>query len=335
MKRVGVVAIGRNENDRLVRCLASIVAPDRSVVYVDSGSTDGSVEHAQAAGANVVRLDMSLPFSAARARNAGFAELLRLEPAIEYVQFVDGDCVVDAAWLEQAVALLETRPGTAVVAGRRRELYPNRSIYNRLCDVEWDTPIGETKACGGDALMRVAAFRQVGGYRAGIIAGEEPELCVRLRAAGWTIYRMDAEMTLHDADMTRFGQWWKRNVRAGHAFAEGAALHGRTADRHWVHESRSNWVWGALLPLAALLAAWPTRGWSLVLLGAYFLLAYRVYKYYRGRAVPAPDARLVACFTVLGKLPQVWGQMQYYKSRLLRRESRIIEYKGGGQSQSA
>ncbi|BBH45959.1 hypothetical protein KU43P_24360 [Pseudomonas sp. KU43P] len=223
---IGVVVIGRNEGMRLERCLASLAKGADQVVYVDSGSTDGSVQRARSHGVEVLALDMSIPFTAARARNEGFACLLQLCPNLRHVQFVDGDCEVVAGWLASAQAFLDGHPEVAVVCGRRRERFPERSIYNHLCDLEWDTPVGEAKACGGDALMRVEAFRDVSGYRPGLIAGEEPELCVRLRARGWKIWRLDAEMTLHDAAMTRFSQWWRRCIRGGYAFAEGAYLHG-------------------------------------------------------------------------------------------------------------
>src|SRR5207248_7579001 len=134
-------------------------------------------------------------------------------------------------WLERAEQELKVRPEVAVVCGRRRERFPEGSVYNRLCDMEWDTPVGEAESCGGDAMMRVKAVRATGGYRAALIAGEEPELCLRLREAGWKVLRLDAEMTLHDAAMTRFGQWWKRAVRAGHAFAEVSWLHRTSPQR--------------------------------------------------------------------------------------------------------
>ena len=131
--------------------------------------------------------------------------------------------------------------------------YPEASIYNRLIDAEWDTPVGRARACGGDALMRVAALQEVGGFDPDLIAGEEPELCVRLRAKGWEIWRLDAEMTLHDAAMTRFGQWWQRTRRGGYAFAEGAALHGAAPERHCVPNLRRLILWGMVLPLATIL----------------------------------------------------------------------------------
>ena len=183
--KIGIVAIGRNEGERLKSCLRSVVGTAGRVVYVDSGSTDRSVDAARAIGADVVALDMQVPFTAARARNEGLRRLRRGSPNLAYVQFIDGDCEIIAGWLERAAAFLDTHPDVALVCGRRHERYPKGSIYNMLCDIEWDTAVGEAKACGGDVLMRIDALEAVNGYRADLIAGEEPELCVRLRIAGW------------------------------------------------------------------------------------------------------------------------------------------------------
>ena len=321
---VGVVVIGRNEGERLRRCLQSVLADAVATVYVDSGSSDTSVALANSLGAAVVELVMRLPITAARARNAGFARLIELAPAVEQVHFVDGDCEVVAGWMARAAAFLNAWREVAVVCGRRRERFPDRSVFNRLCDMEWDTPCGETKACGGDALMRRDAFAAAGGYRDDLIAGEEPELCVRLRAAGWRIWRLDAEMTLHDAAMTRFSQWWKRTLRGGYAFAEGSLLHGAPPERHWVAESRRAWIWGLGIPLLALLAL-PVLGlFSLALLLAYPLQWLRLAT---AQDAPADKRGLRALFLILSKFPEALGQLVYFHRRLIGKQGRLIEYK--------
>ncbi|MGQ9872779.1 glycosyltransferase [Leptodesmis sp.] len=326
MSKLGIVAIGRNEGDRLQQCLQSVVGRAAQVIYVDSGSTDASVELARSLGVNVVELDLSIPFTAARARNAGLARLLEIAPDLNYVQFVDGDCEVVEGWLEQAQKVLNTQPDVVVVCGRRRERYPEASIYNHLCDLEWDTPIGEAKACGGDAMMRISALQAVGGYNPYLIAGEEPELCVRLRQKGGKILRINAEMTLHDAQMTRFGQWWKRSVRAGYAYAEGSWLHGAPPECHWVKESRSIRLWGLIIPALLLTTAIPTHGFSLLLLAGYPLMAYRAYRFAHRSGRTRIEAWLFGLACALAKFPQAQGQVRFYWGKLFRRPSRLIEY---------
>ena len=321
----GVVVIGRNEGERLKRCLQSISGFIERVVYVDSGSTDDSVAFVRSLGADVVELDMATPFTAARARNEGSRKLLKRLPALDYIFFVDGDCEVVKDWPEKATRFLDEHPDVAVVWGRRRERFPERSVYNMLCDIEWsDFPIGEIKACGGDIVMRANAFRQVAGYRADLICGEEPEMCVRLRQAGWLIWRLGEEMTLHDAAMYHFGQWWKRMVRGGYGFAQGADLHGAPPERHWVSESRRIWIWGLVVPLAALALALVVKWWAVLLLMVYPLQVIRLCL--RGKRTPRENWwRAVAL--VLGKFPEMLGQCKFMLDRYRRAKSGLIEYK--------
>jgi len=330
MSSIGFVTIGRNEGERLLRCLKSLLSQleDSSrVVYVDSGSTDGSVAAARALGVSVVELDMAVPFTMARGRNAGFQYLIEHAPDLAFVQFLDGDCELLPGWIAQALPLLQADPQRAIVCGRRRERFPQASVYNQLADMEWNTPVGEAKACGGDSLARVAAIREVGGFNPTLICGEEPEMCIRLRARGWTIYRADADMTLHDAAMTRFGQWWKRAVRAGWAVAEGNVMHGQPPESYMEREVKSGWLWGAIIPAVVLGLAVPTGGLSLLLLGGYGVLGWRIYQ---GRMAGGDDpdqARVYSLFCTLSKFPQVIGQGRYWLNRWRGKPAQIIEYK--------
>ena len=323
MTSIAAVLIGRNEGARLIRCLASVTPWAGRVVYVDSGSTDGSVAAARAAGAMVVELDRSQPFTAARARNAGLEALRSAGPLPDLVQFVDGDCEVQPAWIDTARQFLETHPQAAVACGRRRERFPQASVYNRLCDAEWNTPVGEAFACGGDALMRWQALEQVGGYDPTLIAGEEPEMCVRLRAKGWQIWRLDAEMTLHDVNMTRFSQWWKRTRRGGHAAAEGMAMHGTGPERLGVAMTRRALLWGLALPLLTLLLTLLISPWALLLLLAYPAQILRLAKRYGGTRAAWEQA----IFLTLGKFAESAGVVGYWGGRLRGRRAGIIEYK--------
>jgi cellulose synthase/poly-beta-1,6-N-acetylglucosamine synthase-like glycosyltransferase len=307
--------------------LTSVGHQGHVVVYVDSGSTDDSPALARRLGAVALELDTSRPFTAARARNVGFEYLTRHCPEVEFVQFVDADCEVADDWLQRAERELKLNPRLAAVCGRRRERHPHSSLYNRLCDLEWDGPPGEATSFGGDVMIRASALREAGGYNPSIIAAEDTELAVRLRLAGWHISRLDADMTRHDAAMTRLDQWWRRSIRAGHGFAENCALHGHGPLRHYLHESRRIWFWGFLLPIVALAFAWVTHGLTLLLLTAYVFAYRRALQAARSRSWSENDARLYARYCTWGKFPEALGQLVYWRNRLLGQSSRIIEYK--------
>lgn len=323
---VGVVVIGRNEGQRLRRCLESLGEWRARAVYVDSGSSDGSIDLATSHGVEIVELDCQTPFTAARARNQGFERLHSAWPDCEFVQFIDGDCELQPGWVEAASKYLHSETGVAVACGRRRERFPQASVYNRLCDLEWETPIGDADSCGGDTLVRVEAFRAVGGFREDLIAGEEPELCARLRGGGWRIHRLDAEMSLHDASMTRFGQWWRRAVRAGHACAQVSRLCASDPTRLWRREVRSAWLWAVGLPAGTLLAVG-----CFGVLGLWLLLLYPI----QIARVAARcrlswgwrTATIYSFYCLLAKWAYVQGTLVYWRNRWRGTPPRLIEYK--------
>ncbi len=321
--RLGAVLIGRNEGARLIRCLASVQGAAALVVYVDSGSTDGSVAAAQAAGALVVELDLSRPFTAARARNAGFRALAGMQPAPDFVQFIDGDCAVADGWLEAAVAALHAYSTLAVVTGWRSEIYPERSIYNAICDTEWHRPAGPITSCGGDMMVRRSAFEQVMGFNDQVIAAEDDEFCIRIRKANWKLVRLPVAMTRHDAAMTTFGQWWRRAVRAGHGFAQVGSLHAG----YFRNSRRRVIFWGGVLPLLALIALFLAPGALWAIATAYAVSWLRSAWGLRREGRPPGPALHQALFLVLSKFPNLQGMIIYYARQLQGQEMRIIEYK--------
>jgi acetyltransferase-like isoleucine patch superfamily enzyme/GT2 family glycosyltransferase len=341
LNKLGIVAIGRNEGERLRRCIDSAVGRDAIVVYVDSGSDDGSVETARSKGAVVHELDMSTPFCAARARREGFAKMIEAQPDLRHVMFVDGDCELVDGWLERAVEELDHRSDAAVVCGRLRERHPERSVYNRICDLEWDTPIGEMNSCGGIAAMRIEAYQQVGGFNPTVPAGEEPELCHRLRAAGWKIYRIDAEMALHDAAMTQLSQWWRRAIRMGYSGLDVQVRFGLHEFRR-MNRSARMWTTVWLIPtlimtLPAGLLGWvvagATTGWiyAVVVLalgiGIYLLQTFRIARAGLKRGLVMRHAVAYGVLTMISKWAQIVGQRRYMRDCRNQRGPQLMEHK--------
>jgi GT2 family glycosyltransferase len=325
--RVGIVVIGRNEGARLERSLTSVLSSSHTAIYVDSGSIDDSVAVAGSMGVPVWRLDPAQPFSAARARNEGFRQLLAARPDLYAVQFLDGDCELCPDWLRTGLAELERDPDLAMVCGQIRERDPGASPYNRMCALEWRQAPGDVEACGGNFMVRAPLFDRLGGFRCEVTAGEEDELCRRVRALGHRIRLVDHPMVVHDAALLRFSQWWRRARRCGHAYAQGRFLHRRHPGSRFRREVRSLVVWGAALPALAVVPAAATGGASLLLLGGYGILAWRIHRGCRRRGWSRGEAILYAAFTVLSKLPGAIGLFQFTFNRWRGRPPLLIEHK--------
>ena len=321
MAGVGFVIIGRNEGPRLERCLRSVLAVSDRVVYADSASTDESVNTAKRLGAIVVELPNDGRLNAARGRNAGYDELRTRYSECDAVQFLDGDCILQPEWPSRAVDFLDAHSDVAVVCGRRFEAEPEASIYNALCDQEWNTPVGETAECGGDALIRCAALDQAGGYNSDLLAGEEPEMCARLRAAGWRIWRIDARMTEHDARILSLKQWWRRTQRGGFGYAQVWMATNSLPRRLYGRELRSALAWAVALPLLVVIAAILAKQTLLLLILplGYGVQMLRIMRSYRGEHRLAKSALIL-----LAKLPEAIGAARFL---LTRGGGRVAEYK--------
>jgi glycosyltransferase involved in cell wall biosynthesis len=327
---LSVVAIGRNEGERLGRCFESIgqmrpLQGSIEVIYVDSGSTDGSLERAAQFKVKVKRLESANPCAAA-ARNAGW----RVAQA-PIIFFLDGDTVLERNFIADSIAELKD-PSVAVVFGNRRETNPRASIYNRVLDLDWNAPAGTVEFCGGDALMRREVLESVGGFDERLIAGEEPEMCRRIRALGFTVLHVDRPMTGHDLAMTRFSQYWRRAVRTGYAYAEVSARFRNTDLPLWDRKARGNIVHGAgLLGIIVGAPLGSTTLRSFVPIAAAVaiiaVLAIRTSIRFRWKAADLATLLLFGLHSHLVQIPLMFGQLKYQCDRFSGRTAELIEYK--------
>lgn len=325
---ISVVVIGRNEGERLLACLRSVFAVpwDRlrfEVIYVDSASADASPQRARELGARVIELQPEHP-CAAVGRNAGWRASRG-----DYVLFLDGDTVLHPDFPRRALAAMAD-PQVAVVWGHRRELAPQQSLYVRVLDLDWVYPPGESEFCGGDALMRRAALEQVDGFDDTLIAGEEPELCRRLRARDHRILHIDAPMTTHDLAMTSFAAYWRRAFRAGHAYAEVANRFRHSPDPLWLAETRRNLIRGC-----TVLAALPVTLWAaaispwmaLPITAGGIALLSRSAQRCKWKTSESPTRWLYAMHSLVQHVPILFGQLAWHINNRYGRQTTLIEYK--------
>jgi len=327
---LSIVIIGRNEGARLERCLESVALASgfserAEIIYVDSASSDGSPDAARAFHAQVIVLDRQ-KLTAARGRNEGWRRA-----RAPYILFLDGDTILNAEFPRVALRALALDERIAAVWGHRREIHPGRSVYNRVLDLDWIYAPGDTEFCGGDVMMRRSALEKVDGFDSTLIAGEEPELCRRLRHRGYRILHIDAPMTLHDLDMTRFGQYWKRALRAGHAYAEMTSRFRDTPDPMWLQESRNNivrgvfWIASLLIGVLSLgLSRVPLALWLVLLAGLSCRSAWKA----QWKAPRQPTLLLLyGVHSHLQQIPIFLGQLLFHSRRKAGGHSALIEYK--------
>ncbi len=333
-RRIGVIVIGRNEGERLRRCLSELPG-GVTTVYVDSGSTDGSCAVATALGIPAISLAADKKFTAARGRNAGLAWFAQLQDRPDYVQMLDGDCEMGFDWLRAGIAALEAESSLAAVFGRLRERHPEHSIYNQMCDDEWNVPVGLCRSVYGNALFRFAPLLASGGYDESLIAGEETDLCQRIARDGWIFRRIDAEMALHDAAITRFSQFWVRARRAGYAFAEHVGRNGGDSDPDWRKAMYRLLVWGGALPfvIGLLVVIGTVTGAVGAIAIAAFLMVLYPLQWLRMALRLAKSgknltfASLGSALNIVCKFAQFSGAMQYFMDKATARASGIIEYR--------
>jgi glycosyltransferase involved in cell wall biosynthesis len=330
LRLISVVVIGRNEGARLEQCLRSVAAMEQvgfttETIYVDSGSSDGSVELASRLEAATIGLKLARP-TAAAGRNAGWRAARG-----ELVLFLDGDTILHPGFVAASLGKFED-PAVAVVWGHRRETLATDSLYDRVLDLDWIYAPGDTAFCGGDALFRRATLEAMGGYDEGLIAGEEPELCRRITGAGQRIVHVDRPMTGHDLGITKFEQYWRRARRAGHAYAEVSARFAGTAHPFWLAESRDNRVRAMVLlglPVAGLVMSVGLRSiWPIgMVAGALAALALRTAWKAQWKTKDWVALLLYGVHSHLQQVPIFAGQVGFWRDERRGRRAMLVEYK--------
>jgi glycosyltransferase involved in cell wall biosynthesis len=326
---VSVVVIGRNEGQRLGRCLESIARVEtvavREVIYVDSASTDGSAELASRYGAHSITVHSERP-TAALGRNSGWRHA-----ASDLILFLDGDTVLRPGFPRVAFDALSADESIAAVWGHRREIHPEQSFFNRILDLDWVYRPGLTEFCGGDVLVRRAALVETGGFDEALIAGEEPELCRRIRAHGFKILHIDEPMTGHDLAITHWSQYWKRALRAGHAYAEVSERFRNSNDSFWSSERNANIVRGSFWAISFAAAVIASVRLGLIPIGCWLALLLLLSFRSAWRARWKSESWLTLfCYGIHSHVQQVpifIGQLTYAFEKSRNSRSRLIEYK--------
>lgn len=134
----------------------------------------------------------------------GYARNIAVQRARgEWVVFIDADTVPDPGLLD-AYFHPPPQPGTGILAGAIRDVpggtglaarhsVARGQMSQRVTLDRAGTPFAQT----ANVAVRREAFAGVGGFRETVRAGEDADLCFRLRRAGWQLEERPAALVEH------------------------------------------------------------------------------------------------------------------------------------------
>jgi len=325
---IDCVVIGVNCEKTIERCIRSILSgsyPEQQlhIIYSDGGSTDQSITLArQFSQVSVIELNLEYP-TPGLGRNAGWKT-----GSSPFVQFLDSDTMLDNEWLNRAISAMKNS-AVGAVRGYRKELHPERSFFNWIGNMEWNTKPGECDSFGGDVLIRRSALDATGGYDEELVGGEDPELSLRMSRNGWKILMVDALMTSHDLAMLKSSQYLKRSFRSGYAFAAVQSRVSKSGSNFWQADQRRIFLKGGgffIFSATGLLLLTLQMNYLTVAFSALSFMAgfsmllsprlFRIEKFMLENNLNKAEAKKYAWHCSIVVIPQLFGIIRFYIGRL-------------------
>ncbi len=327
---IDCVIIGINTEKTIEVCIRHLLDSRYTrgairLYYVDGGSTDHSIDKARAfTGVNVIALHPKHP-TPGLGRNAGWRA-----GTSPLVQFLDSDAMVDPCWLDRAADALMENKKIGAVRGNRYERHPRASVFNWIGDLEWNGAPGICDAFGGDVMIRRPILEETHGYDEELVAGEDPELSLRIRKKGWQILQLDLPMCGHDLAMMHLSQYWKRGHRTGYGYAAVTTRWGVSTGGFWLRELFRICVRGggfAGFTLAGILLGGVVHPLFLTLLFPglvllFYPFLFRVPWFMAHKQLKREPAMVYALHCSLVVIPQFFGVKRFFWGKLFNRPLR-------------
>lgn len=221
---VSVIIPVRNDAKRLGRLLQSVrqqsYPPDRrEVIVVDNGSQDDSRSVGERQGATV----LSFPqLYVGALRNRGVAVSNG-----SILAFVDSDHEVPPDWIETAVAQFAADPGLTLL-GFPYLAPPDGTWVQRTWELHRLHHRGRREAnwlASGNMFARREAFLAVNGFREDLVATEDVDLCIRLRAQKAKIIEDVAVANVHHGEPVSLAHFFRKEFWRGTNNLRGFIAH--------------------------------------------------------------------------------------------------------------
>jgi general secretion pathway protein A len=250
----GVVVVA-SDNKTSPEAAIRSAGDGRAIVFVAVGGAPDATAIAKGAGAVIAEGPERSFTPAGRARNAGYRQLKKIAPHLQYVQFVDAQTALDPDWITTAEKFMARRPEVSIVTGTIRPPPGLKISAAPMGARDHGDDEGEIQCVfGGSALMRVESFEAAGGFRGDLLTAETVDLCIRLRRRGARIWRLGEGMALCEP-APKSGGWWAQGRQRGFDNAYCASLHGGPPERIGILDTVLAVLWGFLFPTAVVITA--------------------------------------------------------------------------------
>jgi len=306
---ISCVVIGVNVQKTIRSSLEAVKKSDYpkplEIIYVDGGSSDNSVEIVrQVGGIKVIELRLDNP-TPGKGRNAGWRAASN-----EWIQFLDGDAFIDPLWLRKAAENIDDT--TAIVFGRRQEIFPRKNWYHLAAEIGWMHE--SERSIGGDILCRRKSLEETGGYVDFLVGGADPELGIRIRKAGWKIKKLKEPMCFHDIAAKNFARYWRRSMRVGRAYIEAGVLMAKRGEKDWVFRALKISLKICLLLglLVCALALKEHLFFFTLVFAVNFFPVTKTFYFMRTLGIPFREALIYALHCSVVIWPQFFGILSYF-----------------------
>jgi GT2 family glycosyltransferase len=176
---------------------------------VDSASKDRTTKIAARYPISVLKLRPEQRLTAAAGRHVGYKWTTG-----DLVLFLDGDMELCAGWLDQALGVMQSRSDVAVITGKVIDLPKalQTPTTEHVETLDKDATGVYVRQGGGAAMYRRSVLERVGTFNPYLYSDEEPELCLRIRHAGYRVFQLPHPIAFHysapaEALSTFLGKW--------------------------------------------------------------------------------------------------------------------------------
>lgn len=216
MTRLSIVLISKNQAWNIARLIESVTqesacASSVEIVLVDSASTDQTVKLADRYSITILRLWPDQRLTPAAGRYVGYKYTMG-----DLVLFLDGDMELHPGWLKKALQVVQDRHDIAAVTGQVIDLPKVVRADDKPPQAKQSMDAAtEIPYASGAAMYRRSVLKEVGTFNPHLYSDEEPDLCIRIRHAGYRVVRLQYPIAYHYSDpkgslSTLVGRWRRK-----------------------------------------------------------------------------------------------------------------------------